>query len=554
MGGAINNHDGTVSYTSISFDVKEGKGRSGVIEVDNYQSVENQSDIITVSNDDDDVTLPESDDYEFVPNTGDDDDTTGGGGTGEPIKQIPIENLATRAVLKVDSGSSLERYVLKPNGIVFEKPPFTLAAHTKLKILDISRNNSLIRPNGHINAEGLGIIGTYQLTGPLNSAIYDNVKVWLDIEGAVGLENLDINISNTYQFMLESLVLPPQYGWSEDEYWTVMVPEGIIVPGESFNRDVKITLANSLRTANNGAGKSGAIFNDDGDIIALYDLLGEDINEDGTKTYDNIEIQATKILTPYEPLILKMNPMTEANENTYSFDLPNESYRQIDADVLSKMKDFLEENDYSEEAVDAAKKVIILNTSEQAISFYPLIKYPANKALQYKTDYPKLTDFLQNELPKIAQNQKIVNEIHELTNVPINTIKEALQWGNKGPEIIIEQLGGEGDFEKYGSYRGHLDLNEINIIRLDVDLANDMENLEKSQKFRDEIGFLIAVTLLHEYTHLGDFTFGESFWGELFAENSDLENEVGIVFENSIFGETVWRSNAGIIMRNFKNW
>ena len=43
---------------------------------------------------------------------------------------------------------------------------------------------------------------------------------------------------------------------------------------------------------------------------------------------------------------------------------------------------------------------------------------------------------------------------------------------------------------------------------------------------------------------------GDNFWGDLFFnEDYDPENEAGIIFETDIFGEAVWRENAGIILR-----
>ncbi len=211
----------------------------------------------------------------------------------------------------------------------------------------------------------------------------------------------------------------------------------------------------------------------------------------------------------------------------------------------------LESTGYNYYTKKYIKKVIGQSMSPGVITASPFIKYPKAKALQYKKDYPELTKYLINELPKIAKNERIIKELHELTDAPKDTIREALQWGS-GPEIRIEQLTGEGRDERYGSYRGHIFPELRNVLFLDVDLAKDIENLERSSDFRSEIGFLIAVTILHEYAHLGDTVFGEEFWSDLFIKDRSLENEVGIVFEKAIFGEAVWRSNAGIILRNFK--
>ena len=64
--------------------------------------------------------------------------------------------------------------------------------------------------------------------------------------------------------------------------------------------------------------------------------------------------------------------------------------------------------------------------SPGVITASPFVKYPKAKALQYKKDYPELTKFLTEELPKIANNKKIIMEIHELTDAPKETIREAL--------------------------------------------------------------------------------------------------------------------------------
>ncbi|MDY8137399.1 hypothetical protein [Aquimarina sp. 2201CG5-10] len=92
---------------------------------------------------------------------------------------------------------------------------------------------------------------------------------------------------------------------------------------------------------------------------------------------------------------------------------------------------------------------------------------------------------------------------------------------------------------------------EKNILRIDIDLVNDIENLKNSESFREEIGFLIAVTILHEYVHFGDTVYGNNFWSNEFFEDRIEENEAGILFEEAVFGDTVWRSNVGIILRNF---
>ncbi len=207
----------------------------------------------------------------------------------------------------------------------------------------------------------------------------------------------------------------------------------------------------------------------------------------------------------------------------------------------------LESTGYNYYTKKYIKKLIGQSMSPGVITASPFVKYPKAKALQYKKDYPELTKFLTEELPKIAQNQEIIDAINDITDAPKDVIREALQWG-KGPEIVIEQLGGTGDGEKYGAYRGAYVEKFRNTLYLDIDLAKDIEDLERSSDFRSEIGFLIAVTILHEYTHLGDTVFGDTFWRDLWAEDNIQENEAGTIFEEMVFGERVWRDNVGEII------
>ncbi len=204
------------------------------------------------------------------------------------------------------------------------------------------------------------------------------------------------------------------------------------------------------------------------------------------------------------------------------------------------------------EVVNAVSKIVDALIENSIVTNSPFVKYPKDKAEQYKRDYPEFTKFLQNEIPKIANNARIIQEIHDLTDTPKDTIKAHLQWG-KGPEIVIAQLGGEGENERYGRYLGHVLEEEKNILYIDIDLVNDIDNLKNNAEFRNEIGFLIAVTILHEYTHFGDTNYGNNFWSNEFFEERLEENEAGILFEKAVFeGEKVWRTNVGIIYRKFK--
>tara|TARA_R110002051_G_scaffold73135_2_gene132720 strand:- start:16990 stop:18435 length:1446 start_codon:yes stop_codon:yes gene_type:complete len=208
---------------------------------------------------------------------------------------------------------------------------------------------------------------------------------------------------------------------------------------------------------------------------------------------------------------------------------------------------FLIDNGNTNENIEITLRAINdLMDNYSLVSFKPLVKYPLTS--NYANTYPKLTEFLKVELPKIIDNTKVIDAINDLTDVPKETIKESLKWG-KGPEVRIEQLHGDGDNAKLGSYRGHVVPELKNVLFLDIDLVNSFENSTNTE-FSDAMAFLIAVTILHEYTHLGDNLFGNNYWGNTWVESGfNNENEAGILFEEMVFDERVEISNAGVILK-----
>ena len=208
---------------------------------------------------------------------------------------------------------------------------------------------------------------------------------------------------------------------------------------------------------------------------------------------------------------------------------------------------FLIDNGNTIENIEITLRAInALMDNYSLVSFKPLVKYPLTS--NYANTYSKLTEFLKVELPKIIHNTKVIDAINDLTDVPKETIKEALKWG-KGPEVRIEQLQGDGDNAKLGSYRGHVFPELKNVLFLDIDLVNSFENSTNTE-FSDAMAFLIAVTILHEYTHLGDSVFGNNYWGNTWIESGfNNENEAGILFEEMVFDERVEISNAGVVLK-----
>ena len=215
---------------------------------------------------------------------------------------------------------------------------------------------------------------------------------------------------------------------------------------------------------------------------------------------------------------------------------------EIANEILNRLQvsNGLEEQEYIRDIIEAG-------LNETLVTTFPLLKFPEGS--NYEVDYPRLTEILQQKIPEMANNEIIVNAIHGITEAPIDIIVDALQWG-KGATVIVEQLGGSGDTERYGAYRGHLDADLQDNLYIDIDLVNILEQSEDDTCFSIAIELLVAVTILHEYTHLGDFQFSEGFWNDLFLEEGGMGNEAGIVFEIDAFGEALYLDNVELYAQN----
>lgn len=298
------------------------------------------------------------------------------------------------------------------------------------------------------------------------------------------------------------------------------------------------TIYNQFGCLDSGSGgdlPSGVEYDNDGNII---------VGSGGVNS-DSSPITYT-VLQPWQEIINCMPNILQI-DGAINWLQNNKNHASTLKDlIIDKFGNCIEGTEsYSASAIESG----VNNT---LITLSPLFKYPLNS--NYDSLYPKLTSLLKNDIPKIANNVKVIDTIHSLVpEASKEIIKEALKWG-KGPEINIIQLGGEGDYEKLGSYRGHLFDEYVNILNLDIDLVNEFENSEENSDddltLSDALSFLIAVTILHEYVHYNDFVFGDNYWGELWSEDPfNPENEAGLIFEDSIFGEYVSRENAGIILR-----
>lgn len=201
----------------------------------------------------------------------------------------------------------------------------------------------------------------------------------------------------------------------------------------------------------------------------------------------------------------------------------------------AEIEGFLEEKGFTVDNNNLSKDIIKAYSGGTLITSFPFFKYPDGS--NYDSLYPTLTQYLKNELPTLKNNSIIINAIQNYTSLTTAEISEDLQWG-KGPTIKIVQLDNfcsTCDSLTYGLYDG---INGPDILHIDVDLVNDIEN-SAGTVVGNSFAFLIGVTILHEYVHFGD------------NDGNDFPGEEGALFEVDAYGQTVWRTNAKIILKRY---
>lgn len=199
--------------------------------------------------------------------------------------------------------------------------------------------------------------------------------------------------------------------------------------------------------------------------------------------------------------------------------------------------DFLEENGYTNENENLAIDIINSTINNTLVTPFPFFRFPVGN--NYENDFPKFTEYVKNQIPTLKDNITIINAIKTYTNLTTEEVKSAFEYG-KGPIIEIAQLDNFPncsicDSATLGHFNGATDANKFYI---DIDLIMDLENTAPGSSLADAFAFLIGVTLLHEYVHLGDN-----------LDGIDYDGEEGLLFEQDVYGQSVWRDNAETILK-----
>jgi len=160
---------------------------------------------------------------------------------------------------------------------------------------------------------------------------------------------------------------------------------------------------------------------------------------------------------------------------------------------------------------------------------YPTTSAPthevAGRFVMSKSDqanYPRLTEMVRNIKSMVLNDPNLMAGLKIWTGLSETVILNHLTFG-QGPIIKIEPLD-----NAYGKFRKN-DPNVVVINKAFV-LGLEQANLESTKK---ATSFLLAVTLLHEYVHYGDYLSGMEFPGE-----------EGTEFERGVFGIVVDQTNA----------
>ncbi len=175
------------------------------------------------------------------------------------------------------------------------------------------------------------------------------------------------------------------------------------------------------------------------------------------------------------------------------------------------------------------------STSSYALSEEPEFQYPINST--YATDYPKFTEYLKNKIPRIYDIPKIINVIHDITNLPYYEIEDDLQF-DSGPIIEIIQLD-DYAINTDENTVGLFDKSNPNKLFIDKDYVLALENSNEDQLIQEGLLFYLGIVLLHEYVHYGDNTNAVQYQGE-----------EGDEFELRVYGRNMTPSSAEWLILN----
>ncbi|WP_177169154.1 hypothetical protein [Flavobacterium terrigena] len=150
--------------------------------------------------------------------------------------------------------------------------------------------------------------------------------------------------------------------------------------------------------------------------------------------------------------------------------------------------------------------------------------------------YPEFTKMLKNLKSNVQNNPIILNKLILYSGLTQNQVLEKLTFG-QGPLIkFVPNLTGPS-----GPNYGNFDHDTPNIININANFALGMEVAQLDSTVQ-ATGFLMAITILHEFVHYGNHL----------TDFDTNGNEMGNMFEIGSFGVLITKSNAGHFYTQFK--
>lgn len=162
----------------------------------------------------------------------------------------------------------------------------------------------------------------------------------------------------------------------------------------------------------------------------------------------------------------------------------------------------------------------------------PTFQFPLNN--NYATLYPRFTEMVMNLKTFVKENPKVMDALEKYSGLTKTQILDHLSFG-QGPIInIVEMEGRIGQFKKENG-------NKTLEIR-----ASYIRGLEQAvlQSTKEGTAFLLAVTILHEYVHYGNFT----------GKRSEGAYDFGFGFERDAFNVIVEYFNANSVVIKFSKY
>ncbi|HEY8937292.1 MAG TPA: RHS repeat-associated core domain-containing protein, partial [Cyclobacteriaceae bacterium] len=131
-----------------------------------------------------------------------------------------------------------------------------------------------------------------------------------------------------------------------------------------------------------------------------------------------------------------------------------------------------------------------------------------------RRDFPLVTKFIEKNLSRLSANVFIINSISKNTGLDFKTIRKDFSNSESSPMIDTDlnhtNMGMGFDETQSGQYFRHVEGGDENDY-LAINSTTLLKNLEaalstndpKYDEYRDTFGFMVMVTILHEYIHHG---------------------------------------------------